>query len=354
MRKAGIMIMSIIVTTVLAGCQKTPDVNRNKQEEPAVGMENPWNNDATAQEAEELTGAKLIVPDGAYDVAYLTLDSEKLAEMNFTLGDARFSVSVKPASDFEDISGLYYEWDAEGVDKVGDADAQIRLFFDENISNVLWYDGERMYSVFTNGADKEGMEALRVANIVYGATETSENADYDMYGYVVDKLPEDEYYNHYNVKGDNDDIYICNYNGNDELAEGPSVGMWQIGDGWTIEVLENTANEADNGIIYKDENGVGIIDMRVSLEGSTYNFSVTLRNSTEKDQQFDPKKLKLENYDGTEITVFAEDESVIDLTAKTDHRQQTYQIQDSGNLQAGDEVSVYYEDAFIYSTIVTE
>ncbi|MBQ7583337.1 MAG: hypothetical protein IJT24_01890 [Lachnospiraceae bacterium] len=241
MKKSGIMMITLIMVSVLAGCQKTPDVNQSTPEEPAVGLENPWNNDATAQEAEELTGAKLIVPEGAYDVAYLTLDSEKLAEMNFTLGDTRFSVRVKPASDFEDISGLYYEWDAEGVDKVGDADAQTRLFFDENLSNVLWYDGERMYSVYTNGADKEGMEALRIANIVYGVTETSEETDYDMYGYVVDKLPEDEYYNHYNVKGDNDEIFICNYNGNDELAEGTYVGMWQIGDGWTIEVLEKNS-----------------------------------------------------------------------------------------------------------------
>ena len=354
MKKAGIMMITFIMVSVLAGCQKTPDVNQNTQEEPTVGMENPWNNNATAQEVEELTGAKLIVPDGAYDVAYLTLDSEKLVEMNFTLDDARFSVRVKPASDFEDISGLYYEWDAEGVDKVGEADAQIRLFFGENISNVLWYDGERMYSVFTNGADKEGMEAIRIANIVYGTAETSGTADYDMYGYVIDKLPKEEYYNHYNVKGDNDEIFICNYNGNDELAEGTYVGMWQIGDGWTIEVLENTADKADDGIIYTDENGVGIIDMWVSLAGSTYNFSVTLKNSTEIDTQFDPKKLKVENYDGTEIPIFAENESVIDLPAKTDYRQQAYPIQDPGNLQAGDEVSVYYDGAFIYSTIVTK
>lgn len=115
MKKACIM-MIIIMVSALVGCQKTKDVNQNTQEEPTVGMANPWNNNATAQEVEDLTGAKLIVPEGAYDVAYLTLESEKLAEMNFTMDDARFSVNVKPASDFEDISGLYYEWDAEGAE----------------------------------------------------------------------------------------------------------------------------------------------------------------------------------------------------------------------------------------------
>ena len=354
MKKACIM-MIIIMVSALVGCQKTKDVNQNTQEEPTVGMANPWNNNATAQEVEDLTGAKLIVPEGAYDVAYLTLESEKLAEMNFTMDDARFSVNVKPASDFEDISGLYYEWDAEGVDKVGEADAQIRLCFDENISNVLWYDGERMYSVFTNGADKEGMEALRVANIVYGAEETSRKADYDMYGYVVDKLPEDEYYNHYNVKGDNDKIFICNYNGNDELAEGTYVGMRQIGDGWTLEVIDDMKDKSDDGIILSDENGVKITNIEVSLRGDEPDiFTMTLTNPTSEDHQIDLKRIKVENYDGTEISVFSEKETAIDIPSKTESKEMTFSIRNPGNLKAGDEVSIYYDGAFIYSTVVTE
>ncbi len=60
---------------------------------------------------------------------------------------------------------------------------------------------------------------------------------FDMLGTVVEKLPEEEYHNHYNVQGENDEIFICNYNGEDELNPGDIVWMYQIqDDGWTIEI----------------------------------------------------------------------------------------------------------------------
>lgn len=201
----------------------------------------------------------------------------------------------------------------------------------------------------------DGMEALRVANIVYGVEKTSGEADYDMYGYVVDKLPEDEYYNHYNVKGDNDEIFICNYNGNDELTEGIYVGMWQIGDGWTLEVIDDIKDKSGDGIIFTDENGVKIKNIKVSARGDEpFNFSMTLVNPTNVDQQIDINRIKVENYDGTEISVFSENETAIDIPANTDSKEMTFSISDPGNLKAGDEVSVYYDGAFIYSTVVTE
>ena len=57
---------------------------------------------------------------------------------------------------------------------------------------------------------------------------------YDMMGFVVDKLPTQNYANHYNVKGDNDEIFICFYSGDDLLAPGTEVYMNQVGDGWAI------------------------------------------------------------------------------------------------------------------------
>lgn len=63
--------------------------------------------------------------------------------------------------------------------------------------------------------------------------------EYDMYGFVVDKLPAEQYANHYNVKGDNDEIFICYYAGNDILGPGTEVGMIHIAqdNGWKIEPI---------------------------------------------------------------------------------------------------------------------
>ena len=68
--------------------------------------------------------------------------------------------------------------------------------------------------------------------------ETEEEIVYfDMLGTVVEKLPEDEYDNHYNVQSENDEIVICKYNGDEELNPGDIVWMYQMDDGgWTIEI----------------------------------------------------------------------------------------------------------------------
>ena len=62
---------------------------------------------------------------------------------------------------------------------------------------------------------------------------------YDMYGFVVEKLPADQYANHYKVKGDNDEIFICWYSGNIILSPGTEVGMIHIeqDNGWKIEPI---------------------------------------------------------------------------------------------------------------------
>ncbi len=74
---------------------------------------------------------------------------DKKAEMDFVLNGKHYTARMEPSQEFKDISGLYYEWDAEGVDKINGADAQTRIAFADNISNVLWNDAEMMYSVYT-------------------------------------------------------------------------------------------------------------------------------------------------------------------------------------------------------------
>ena len=87
-------------------------------------------------------------------------------------------------------------------------------------------------------ADSRNMELNdeAMAKAVGGAGEFPQ---YDMIGSVVDKLPADQYANHYNVKGDNDEIFICWYAGDDILGAGTEVGMTHIpqDNGWKIEPI---------------------------------------------------------------------------------------------------------------------
>ena len=84
-------------------------------------------------------------------------------------------------------------------------------------------------------ADNNNMEHDEMmANAAGGKRDSG---DYDMMGFVVDKLPTEQYANHYNVKGDNDEIFICWYAGDDILGAGTEVGMTHISqdNGWKIE-----------------------------------------------------------------------------------------------------------------------
>ena len=85
-------------------------------------------------------------------------------------------------------------------------------------------------------ADNKNME-LNDEMMAKAAGGKRDAGEYDMYGSVVNKLPTEQYANHYNVKGDNDEIFICWYAGDDTLVAGTEVGMTHIeqDNGWKIE-----------------------------------------------------------------------------------------------------------------------
>ena len=239
-------------------------------------------------------------------------------------------------------------------------------------SSVLCACGNEMNKETSDAGNNAALESINneIAedfNTEQAATEdesTNEYVDiaigttgYDMIGKVVDKLPEDEYYNHYNVKGDNDEIYICNYNGEGELEEGTWVYMYMVDDGmYNIEVAYDIKDAASQTgeVIYTNENGVEVKDLAVVLVGDTYNFQIIFANPTSSDQKFDLTKLKVENYDGTEINVFAVNETPKTVGAGLEYSQNAYTISAPGNLSLGDEVSFYYDGVFIYKSVVTE
>ena len=354
MRKTSLFILAAaLLLAGFTGCNKNigETVEQIQTEEPFAGMANPWKYDVSEQDVENLTGRAFTVPEGACEVAYGIMEQGKLGEMNFKLDGKSFCARMKPSEGFEDISGLYYEWDAEGVDDIGGAEARIRQSFAGNISNVLWLDGNMMYSLYTSEGDKEGYEVLKAAKLMAGVPETSDAAEYDMYGYVVDKLPEEQYYNHYNVKGDNDEIFICNYNGNDELAEGTYVGMWQIGDGWTLEVIGDEGSGSPGQAEFTDENGITVTDMEITINTTdTCSFDFTLNNPSGRELTFDQTRITLENYDGTKLDPFADDRTPLDVSAKVERHSFPMDLR---NIKNGDEISVYYDGKYVASIFVS-
>ena len=159
-----LILTAVLALSLIAGaCAET------------VGMTNPW---SAAEEADILntTGATLYVPEDAEDVTYSLLESEELGEMDCFVDGLAITARVKPAEDFEDISGAYYDWIDEEECDIGGCEGVLMTYADEDetVEVCLWFDAAngRMYSVSTSASDLDGFDLTAIAMQVYAPVET--------------------------------------------------------------------------------------------------------------------------------------------------------------------------------------
>lgn len=135
MKKAiCILICAIMLTMCLCACGQTKTV-----EPENIGMPNPLHESDRAGVL-NATGFELNPPEGAEDIQYFYIDSESpIAELRFVLDGRKYMYRAKGAVEFEDISGMYFDWAEESGGSVLGRDAKISLIpGSEGI--VLWYD----------------------------------------------------------------------------------------------------------------------------------------------------------------------------------------------------------------------
>ena len=134
------------------------------------GIANPWYI-TDAQGVMDMVGVEFGVPEGAEDVAWFVLASERLAEMQFTWNGMEYTARIKFAGEFEDISGMYYTWDDEQPCKVSWCEGVTRRAADEGrtVELCLWFDVVPgiMYSLTTSGEDLDGFDILAAAEQVF-------------------------------------------------------------------------------------------------------------------------------------------------------------------------------------------
>ena len=147
--------------------------------ENEVSIANPWK-DMTAEELKQVSGLSFGVPEGAKDVIYRWLESDKLAEMQFKLDNDEYCARVQPAelSDGElmNISGMYFAWDNEEPITVGQCYGtigQAQTGTEDWVELCLWYDAnaKRMYSLSVSTTELDGLDLTAVAQMVYRPAE---------------------------------------------------------------------------------------------------------------------------------------------------------------------------------------
>ena len=96
----------LLALALLAGCGRTAAPT----DEPTIGLPNPQKE---SSEIEILTrfGTVMRLPEGGLVDNYFIIEGENsIAEMRFTLNGSNYIARFMPAAEYEDISGMHYEW----------------------------------------------------------------------------------------------------------------------------------------------------------------------------------------------------------------------------------------------------
>ena len=193
MRKQLTAVTALILSLALAGCAsvnvnvKTDEGAGESNEEPMVGMADPWR-EITAEEAAKYP-RMFSVPEGASNVVWRIMDSgadEKtgkgpLIELDYDIADEFGTTSFNAryqygAGENEDISGMYYDWTVTDEGKLsnwgmGNMDAKFYRFVgdDEMADLCTWYDIEIgiSYSLSTVAPDLDGFDIQGVVESMY-------------------------------------------------------------------------------------------------------------------------------------------------------------------------------------------
>lgn len=141
-------------------------------EDPTIiGMPNPMV-EVTKEELEKQLGFSFGVPEGATDVCYYIIAGE-LGEMLFTLDGLEYTARIKPADAYEDISGLYFNWDVTDDCKIGGREGKSMRYIGGETELTedlcLWYDAAPglMYSLATHSSDLSGFDITAIAAKVF-------------------------------------------------------------------------------------------------------------------------------------------------------------------------------------------
>ena len=140
-----------------------------------IGLANPWV-DMTEEELTQVAGLTLGVPEGAEDIVYRWLESERLAEMQFKLDGDEFCARVKPAAlgegELMDISGMYFAWENEEsvtIRYCHGSIAQAKTGSEDWVELCLWYDAAPglMYSLSVYTTEPDGLDLTAIAEMVF-------------------------------------------------------------------------------------------------------------------------------------------------------------------------------------------
>ena len=154
--KKIVYIIVAIMLIAATGC----GANKKSDEVGGTTIANPWVETDQAGILDAL-GIEIEAPAGAMDIHYRMAKEIGIAEVDFTYGDGNIPCTyrIKSVSEYEDISGLYYEWETDEDIKVSWCEGEKRKATDGDtkIDSCIWFDvvPGLMYSLSATGAPED-------------------------------------------------------------------------------------------------------------------------------------------------------------------------------------------------------
>lgn len=162
---ALLMVITLLVVSLSALAEAT--------------LANPWV-DSTSADIAEAIGATFGIPEGAAAITYSLMPETGLAEMRFTLDSRDYVARIQPAGEFTDISGLYYEWDAEAPFAIAGMEGLEQRARIEPVGETVdlcqWFDADMgfMYALSVIGAIPDDFDIAPIAGAIYAQAEEAE------------------------------------------------------------------------------------------------------------------------------------------------------------------------------------
>ncbi len=154
--------------------EETESANVETSEEEiyeGFNMSNPWV-DSDQAGVLSATGFDMVPPAEATNIYYSYMPSTGMAQLNYNMSNAMWVYRMMSSDVFEDISGVYCEWDFTEETQVAGMEAVEYGYASEtegesidgmNCTRVLnWYDAQNkiVYSLCINGTDLDGLDTV--------------------------------------------------------------------------------------------------------------------------------------------------------------------------------------------------
>lgn len=170
-KKLAAVTLSGLMVLGMGACSK-PQSGTMVVEGDETSVINPMKV-VTEDEMVQETGIDLPAKDGMENVEYFVV-AEKVAQMNFTYKGTDYCLRAQPTKEtsiesasveIEDLSGMYYEWDEAGQEKVQNRDGFVKKTKD-GVAMVGWLDVAPGIE-YTLTCNENGENILEVANAVF-------------------------------------------------------------------------------------------------------------------------------------------------------------------------------------------